>query len=137
MTGEYRRIPAVREMVTVQSGKYDVNPNDASSVVLAALPRMSADTAERIVAERNKKRFADSEDFLRRVPEMNRAEALQYLNFEDQVPTVLVSTATLSSTGTSRTIRLVLRQEQKVQILSLNPLLYRWVPEVRFDRWRF
>jgi general secretion pathway protein K len=137
ITGEYRRIPGVRDMVTVDSGKYYINPNEASRNVLAALPMMPAEIPDRILAERKTKRFTDVSDFVMRVPEISTSEALPYIAFDNQVSGAVVSTATISSSQTTRTVRLLFREEQKMRIYSMNPVFYVWVRDVQFDRWRF
>ena len=136
-TGKYRRVPGVRELVTVHSGLDKIDANEASYDVLRALPSMTSESVQHIATERAEKRFAHLDDLVERVPELANSAVLQYVNIGVQVPGMLVSRATIAASGVSRTVRMLFKQEEKTQILSVAPLLYRKVMETKFDRWRF
>lgn len=136
-TGQYRRVPGVRELVTVNSGAAKVDVNEATAAVLAALPGMTSTLMERITAERAQERFESQNDLVKRVPEMATADVREYLTAGAAVPSMLVSRATIASSGASRTIRLLFKTEEKNQILLYLPLLYKKTVEAKFDRWRF
>lgn len=137
VTGVYRRVPGLRDLVTVRSGSARVDPNEASQDVLAALPFMSSQLAARLVEARTEERFSSTEDLQRRVPELAGSDALDSLDFSRRRPTELVSRATLRSSGVSRTVRILFKQVERRQIIRPSPLLYRIVQAVEFDRWRF
>ena len=137
-SGRYRRVPGVRELITVHSGASKIDVNEAASGVLAAVPSMTGVLAERVAEERVRAKFTSLDDLVNRVPEMFNADALPYLNVSaPAVPAMLVSRATVGSSGVSRTVRLVFKREEKTQILLYTPLLYKKTMETKFDRWRF
>src|SRR3972149_4516311 len=78
-TGKYRRIPGVRELVTVNSRMGKVDANEASADVLAALPFMTPAIAETIVTERAAKKFDNQDDLNSRVPELGSTGAADYV----------------------------------------------------------
>jgi general secretion pathway protein K len=136
--GDYRRVAAVRDLVTVQSGKEGINPNDAPRDVLTLLPDMTEAVADRIIEERTKARFADAGDFAQRLPDIARGEMTPYFDFGAQLPDTIVATGTVAGSGVSRSVRLLFKRERKIQVLSpVPPVLWRWVEEIQFDRWRF
>ncbi len=133
----YRRIRGLRELVTVRSGRGDVNVNQASEGVLAALPKMNDDLLAKILAERTEKRFADGQDLIRRVRELQDSETLHYLTTDSGGATSVVSVATVQPSGTSRTVRLDFSRQRKMNIISRDPFLFRYVEEIRFQTWRY
>ena len=133
----YRRIRGVRELVTVRSGRGDVNVNQASEGALAALPKMNDDLLAKILAERAEKRFADGQDLIGRVRELQDSETLHYLTTDSGAATTVVSVATVQPSGTSRTVRLDFSRQRKMNILSRDPFLFRYVEEIRFQTWRY
>lgn len=138
VTGRYQRIPGIRELVTVYSGLAKIDVNEATPSVLAAIPAMSSALVERIVDERVKEKYTTLDNLVMRVPEMFNAEALQFLTVSDATaPTMLVSQATIGSSGVSRVVRLLFSREEKTQILLVQPFLYKRTIESKFDRWRF
>jgi len=137
VTQAYRRIPGLRELVTTRNGTSRVNINRATIEVLKALPRVTEAIAQKIVEERETKKFESEEDLLKRVFELRNSKALEYFAFDEGKPTQLISRATVQPSGTSRTVRLLLKREEKLQILSYAPFLYKRVEEVKIDRWRF
>jgi hypothetical protein len=137
LSGGYRRIPGVRDLVTVRSGSEKVDPNVASYEVLLALPGANAESVKLLVLEREKKRFANPDDLVNRLPEFSRMEMMDYFDLRSRMPVELVSRATVSSSGVSRSVRLLFRTEQKMQIITYNPLVYKFVTQSRLDRWRF
>jgi len=137
VTGKYRRVPGLRELVTVRSGNARVNPNDASEDVLQALPSMNTSIVAHVLSERTEKRFQDQADFEQRVPELLGSEAMDYFRFEQNMPVELVSKAVMKGSGVSRTVRMLFKREERLQILRTVPLLYKRVMETKFDRWRF
>jgi type II secretory pathway component PulK len=116
-TGEYRRIPGVRDLVTVSS-------------------QVPAELAQIVVSEREKSNFSSVDDLVERVPEISETEALDFISFESARPTALVAKATIRDSGVSRAVRILYRQERVMRFLSYDPLLYIFVDEVRFDRWQ-
>jgi general secretion pathway protein K len=136
-TREYRRIPGLRDLLTVNSPLGRVDPNRASLDVLAALPRMTRDLVVLLAAERNQMPFTSIEDIVDRVPGMFEHEALQYLTLGNQVPSMIMSRATISSSGVSRTVRMLFKREETTQILAYAPLIYRRVESVKFNRWQY
>jgi general secretion pathway protein K len=136
-TRSYRRIPGVRDLITIDSGLHQVNVNNASREVLAALPQMTAATVEKIVAERSLKQFSNTDDVVRRVPELSNAPALQYLTTGLGNTTGIVSVASIRSSGASRTVHLDFTRDHKKQIILYEPLLYKDVEVINFRGWRF
>ncbi len=136
-TGAYKRVPGIRELVTVISNVDKVDPNEASFDVLMALPSMTSELAQRILESGRSKRFSSADDLVRRAPELASRAALSYFTFEEHAPAVLTSRATVFSSGVSRTIRMLFNREQRVLIMNINPLMVRRVEEIRFNRWRF
>ena len=136
-TGQYRRIPGIRDLIGVNTNSAGLDPNAASYDVLLALPGMSATAATQLIAERMINPFGNSEDLAARVPELFKNPALEYMSFEPHKSTVLVARATISASGVSRTVRLLLKRENKMQILSLDPLRLAQSEELKIDRWRF
>jgi general secretion pathway protein K len=137
LTGKYRKIPGVRDIATVSSGSNTVNINLASADVLAALPQVGRTTAEDIVAERQKKLFAGMDDFLRRIPILQNSLAIPYMSTNSGVPTTVVSTATIRSSGATRTARLSFTREHQKKILSAAPLLYLDIEVLKFRGWQY
>jgi general secretion pathway protein K len=135
-TNRYRRIPGLRELVTVRSGHAEVDPNIASKEVLTALPLMTSEIAEQVVAERMQGTFENGDALLKRVPQMQK-NTLQYLRFGNSEPFELVSTGVIKSSGVTRTVRMLFRKEETLKILVLTPLVYKRVMEIKVDRWRF
>jgi len=134
---QYQRLPGIRELVTVDSHSDKVELNETSMNVLQALPQMTGDLAARVIMERQKKLFGSLDDLVGRVPEMNNNPALQYLSVSDPVPTALVASARLRSSGVSRTVRIVFKRDERRQILSVQPFLYRMVNDIKFSHWQF
>ncbi len=137
VTGKYRRIPGVRDMFTIVSGRAAVNPNVASLDVLRALPGITPTLAEAILEQRRAKGFSDRGDMIQRVPALANSDAPDNMSFEALSPTALVARATLTSSGASRTVRLLFRREEKIQYITCSPLLYKRVQQIIFDRWQY
>ncbi len=136
-TGAYRRVPGIRELLTIASHREQVNPNTASAGVLRALPGMTPSIAEGIEPERKKKRFSNMSELVQRIPGLADTDALQYLSLEPLLPAAIVSRATVAASGVSRTVRLLFKREEKIQYLTFSPLLYKKVEQVTFDRWQY
>ncbi len=132
----YRKVPGVREILTVNSGE-GVNPNEASVEVLSALPQMNSDSVAQVIEERERRPFSSKEDLMGRLPQLTENPAITYLRFDNPLPVALVSRAVMKKSGVSRTVRLLLTSEEKLQFISLVPLLYKKVRQVRMDRWRY
>ncbi len=137
VTGEYRRIPGVRDLVTVDSDSSAVNANEASSDVLRALPGVDRLVADAVVDRREDEAFSSLADLVDRVPTLNDSDALEFLTLESGRPRSVVARARVTSSGVSRTVRIILREEERLQILSLAPLLYRRLNELKLDRWQY
>lgn len=136
-TGTYRRVPGLRELLTVSSGSDKVDVNEASFEVLMALPQMDAFLAGQILQERTQKKFQSRDDLVKRIQGMEGHDALQYLSYNAAVPTTIVSKAAIFNSGSSRTVRLLFSRDQRLQIFSLVPLVTRKIDEVRFGRWQY
>ncbi len=134
--GEYRRVPGIRELVTV-TGSSAVNPNEASTEVLAALPGVDRPVAEAIVEGREDEAFSNLTDLVERVPSLNNPDSLNFLTIEGGGPRSVVARASVNPSGVSRTVRIILREEERLQILSLVPLLYRRLKELKLERWQY
>ncbi len=135
VANSHRKIPGLRELMTVSSGSARVNVNEASVDVLAALPGTNRELAARMAAERDQKRFASVDDLVARIPQLKNTETLEFLTTDMTPATDIVSTATVRPSGTSRTVRLNLRRERKRQIFNLVPFLYREIEVIQFGRW--
>src|SRR5207237_1056865 len=121
----------------VNSDSRSVNVNMASAQVLAALPAIRQELAASIVAERDQKPFADSKDLLARIPELNNSPALDYLAAEIGSPTVLVATAVIRPSATSKTVRLHFKRERQKKILIFEPLIYKDIEVLKFANWEY
>ena len=137
VTGQFRRLPGIRDLVTVDSHSDKIAVNEASQEVLQAIPQMTPELAERVVAERAKKPFNSMDDLTGRVSEMQGSTALQYLTSETPPPAALISRATVRRSGLSRTVRLLFKREERVQTISRQPFLYRLVTDIKFRNWQF
>jgi general secretion pathway protein K len=135
--GRYRHVAGLRDLITLRSGMRQVNVNSAQRDVLAALPNISAQSVERIVAERTAGRFESMDDLLLRVPELSNTRAYEYLTTEFGNTTGLVSVASIRSSGASRTVHLDFTRERKKQIILYTPLFYKEVEIITFAGWRF
>ena len=136
-SGGFSRVPGVRELVTTESATAQVNPNETSVDVLRALPGIDPIVARAIVEAREDGFFDDLGDLVERVPVLSESDVLGYFTFESDGPVTVVSRAQVLPSGVSRTVRLVLRREERLQILSLNPLFYRRLQELKLDRWQY
>jgi len=136
-THQYQHIPGVRDLITVRSGRNEINVNNASTDVLGALPKITAGIVERIVTERALKPFTNLDDLSMRVPELSNSPAFKYLTTETGDPTGIVSTATIKSSSASRTIHLDFTRERKKQIILYEPLIYKDVEVIKVGGWRF
>ena len=137
VTGGYRKIPGFRELVTVRSGDFKVDPNEASEAVLAALPGMNESLVSRVVSERSMQRFASLDDLAERVGGLSQSDALEYFRFGGGLPTELVARGVVKASGIARTVRLLFKREERMNIIRREPLLFTKVEEIKFDRWRF
>jgi len=135
--GQYRRVPGIRELVTVDSHSDKIEINEAPLAVIQAVPQLASEQAQQIVIEREKKRFGSIGDLVQRLPALRDTSPLQYLKVEASNPTELVSRATIASSGVSRTVRMVFKNEFRIQVLSQQPFLYRYVPDIKFSHWQF
>ncbi len=136
-SGGFSRVPGVRELVTTDSGTAQVNPNEASVAVLHALPGINPVLAETIVEAREAGFFDDGADLVARIPVLSDSDVLGYFTFEDDGPVTIVSRGKAIPSGVARSVRLILRREERLQILVLNPLFYRRVQELKLDRWQY
>ena len=136
-TNEYRKVWGLRDIATVSSGSGSVSVNVAPARVLVALPGMRQELAASIMAERDQKPFADSNDLLARIPELNNSPALDYLAADIGSPTVLVATATVKQSGTSKTVRLHFTRERQKKILVFQPFIYKDIEVLKFANWEY
>jgi general secretion pathway protein K len=133
-TNQHRKIMGLREIATVGSGRNRIDANTASAEVLSALPTMSPDLAASIVAARP---FKNQDDLFGRVPALSAAPAHDYITVDGGFPNVLVSTATVQPSGTSKTVRLRLRTERGRTVISQNPYLFIYTPVLKFGTWEY
>ncbi len=137
LAGQYQRVPGARELVTVNAGSGKIDANEAAPDVLRALPSMTLALAERIASERAEQKFAGRDDLAKRIPELAVTDAIQYLSAGSAVPSMLVSRATITSSGVSRTVRLSFSRQERTQMFSFTPPVFRKVVDVKVGRWRF
>jgi hypothetical protein len=136
-TNTHRKVPGVRDLITVNSRQVGIDVNGASVDVLAAVPGIARSLAEAIVAERSREPFKNPKDLAMRVPELQDDETIQYLSTEKGPPTSILSTATIQPSGISRTVRLNFTRERKKQILLLVPFFYKDVEVIKVGRWEY
>jgi len=136
-TNSHRKVPGVRDLVTVNSGKAPVDVNHAPPDVLAALPKLSRESAMRLVAEREQKLFENLQNLVLRIPELANSETLEYMTTEMGPAARIISIATVQPSGASRTVRLEFKREKKKQILIPIPLIYKEVDVLQSGRWRY
>ena len=137
VTGEFRKIPGIRELITVNSETSSVNPNEASVAVLSALPGADLLLAQAIAAARQDEAFEGMDDLVERVRGVRENDVLSFLTFDSGGPTSIIARARVSPSGVSRTVRLILKTEEYRQIFSLSPLLYMRREELKLDRWQY
>jgi general secretion pathway protein K len=137
VTRTYQRVPGVRDLITLSSGIKQVNVNNASREVLAALPKITPGEIEKIVTERSLNLFKSTDDLLIRVHELSNSSTAQYLTTDPGETTGIVSVATIRSSGASRTVHLDFARERKKQIILYEPLFYKDVEVINFREWRF
>jgi type II secretory pathway component PulK len=125
LSGGYRRVFGLRDVLTVDSPIGAVDPNFAPPAVLRVLPGMTEQTAGRIIAERAVKPFSSLSDLTGRIPELVQTEALKTFEIRPELATTIVSQASILSSGASRTVRLLLTRNQTAG-----------APELVFGRWR-
>ena len=111
-----------------------MDPNLASFSVLRALPEMNDEMAGLVISERDRQPFSNLKDLVDRIPELNQTVA--YLSLESSRATELVSRATITASGVSRTVRLLFKLEEKNQVLRFSPYLFRTTTVMLVDRWR-
>jgi general secretion pathway protein K len=133
----HRRIPGVRDLVTLGSDRNQIDVNQASVDVLAALPKMNRDLAARIVLERMQKPFASVQDIETQLPEFQDSAALEYMTTDAGPATSVVSVATVRPSGASRTVRLGFVRTRKKQIITAAPLIYKDVEVIQSGRWQY
>ena len=136
-TNQHQKTVGLRDIATAGSGISQIDANSATLEVLAAIPGMSRDLASSIVAARQQKPFADQNDLFNRVPQLNDSEARNYLIAQPGFPNVLVSTATVQPSGTSKTIRFRLKTKRQKKIIQPAPLLFRDVAVLDSGTWEY
>ena len=109
-----------------------------SADVLQAIPQLTPDLADRLLTTRKLKPFASIDDLVQRVPEMRGSSSLEYLTAGGTVaPAALVSSATIRGSGVSRTVRLIFKRDERLQVLQMQPLIYRMATDIKFSHWQF
>ena len=136
-TGQYRRIPGIRDLVAVNTMDSRLDPNIASYDVLLALPGMSEAAASKIISERMITRFGSQQDLTMRVPELFQNPSLDYLTFTGHQATAVVARSTIAVSGVSRTVRLLIERESKIRFYSLEPIRFGQIEVVKSGQWRF
>jgi general secretion pathway protein K len=131
-SGEYRRVPGLRDVLTVDSGLGTVDPNFAPAVVLRVLSAIDPAAADHILAERSIKPFQSLSDLTARVPELALSNALKYLAITPDLVTIIRSQGTLFSSGISRTVRLLMRKQTKPATEGVPPESF-----LQFVRWQY
>jgi general secretion pathway protein K len=137
VTKTYHKTPGLRDIATVHSGSPTVNVNTASIDVLAALPAVGRALAETIATERQQTPFSDANDLFRRIPNLQNTPAVPYMSTQSPPPNMLVSTATIQPSGTTRTARLTFIRERQKKILTASPLIYLDVEVIKFRGWEY
>jgi general secretion pathway protein K len=120
-TNQHRKVAGLQDLATVGSGRLAVDVNSASADVLAALPGISRDVASHIVSERQQKPFKDKNDIAGRLSELKDTQASMYLTAEPGYPNLLISTATVQPSGTSKTVKLHIRADRQKKVLTYIP----------------
>ena len=134
---KHEKVMGLRDLATAGSGGKFIDVNTAPVEVLAALPGMSRDLAGNVVTEREKKPFVDLNDCFGRIPDLANSPAHDYLTTLAGLPNVLVSTATVQPSGSSKTVRLRLRTERVRKIITYEPLVYIDTPVLKFGAWEY
>ena len=133
----YRRIRGLRELITLGSGSNQVDVNEAPTDALAALPAITPNIAATVVSMRAQKRFANTQDILARIPELQGSETIKYMTTDGAPPSSIVSVASVRPSGATRTVRLDFARERKKQILVTVPFIYKDIEVIKFGRWRY
>ena len=133
----HRRIPGVRDLVTLGSERGAIDVNQAPVDVLAALPKMNRDLAARMVLERTQKPFGSVQDIETRMPQLQDSEAIEYMSTDAGPATSIVSVVTVRPSGASRTVRLIFSRTRKKQIITEFPLIYKDVEIIQSGRWQY
>jgi len=105
----------VGEFVTVYSGKSQININYAEPAVIAALPGLNLDMAERIVQARKAQPFKNSGELLQRITAAIPAEAFSSLTTELSGRYCLVATAFVKGSNLRRSIKVVAKRDEKLK----------------------
>ena len=132
-----QKILGLRDLATVGSGGRVVDINTASSDVLRALPGLNQELAGKIVAVREQKLFVDMADLINRIPELKGSAVIEYVTTTPGLPNVLISTATVQPSGTSKIVRLRLLNQREKKIITYEPLIYIDTPVVKFGSWEY
>ncbi len=103
------------EFVTVYSKKSQVNMNYAEREVVAALPGLNLNMAALIVQARKTEPFKTSSDLSERVPGIIRGEALSLMASDLSSPYCLVATAFVKGSKARRSIKVVVKREEKLK----------------------
>ena len=136
-SNQHHKILGLRDVATVGSGGHSVDVNTAAVEVFMALPGIKEDMAAKILAAREQKPFVDQPDLIGRIPELKESAGYEYLTTVKGVPNVLIATATVRPSGTSKTVRLLLRPEREKKIITYDPLIYIDTPVVKFGSWEY
>jgi general secretion pathway protein K len=136
-TNQVHKTMGLRDIATVGVGRNQVDANTAPVEVLSALPGISPDLIAAIVTARGQKPFATQTELLERVPGLMDSPAHDYLGTDAGVASVLISTATIRPSGTTKVVRLRLRTEKLKKIVSFDPFLYVDTPSVAFGAWEY
>ena len=133
----HRRIPGLRDLVTLGSERKAIDVNQAPVDVLAALPKMNRELAARMVSERMQKPFGSVQDIEARLPQLQDSEAIEYMSTDAGPATSIVSVVTVRPSGASRTVRLIFSRTRKKQIITAAPLIYKDVEIIQSGRWQY
>ena len=136
-SNEHHKILGLRDVATIGSGTKLVDVNTAPVEVLLALPGVNQELAAKIIAAREGKLFVDMADLTNRIPDLTSSAAHDYVTTAAGVPNVLISTATVGASSTSKTVRLRLRVEREKKIITYEPLIYVDTPVAKFGSWEY
>jgi type II secretory pathway component PulK len=136
-TNKVHKTMGLRDIATVGVGRNQIDANTAPVEVLSAVPGISPDLVAGIVTARGQKPFANQTDLFERVSGLKDSPAHDYVGTDAGLVNVLVSTATIHLSGTTKTVRLRLKTEKLKKVINFSPFLYIDTPSVSFGGWEY
>jgi len=107
--GEWRRWPALPDLLTTEVTGNAINPNYAAHEVLRALPGWNDTMAANVVRVRNVTPFTSLAEMESATPDLLAASRLSPLTFAQGPVYTLTATGALHGSGVRRTVRAVVR----------------------------